>query len=1765
MTDVLGQGIFRLVGDADSLEAAFAKAETVARRAETTVTQSVQKTNQATSGLGKGVAPELDNATRATQRYAEKLLLMNAQNELSVGGYHALKAAIKGADVDALAPMIQRLQATVDKQTAAAASSAAWAKNLNLVGVSAKQANVALQQMPAQITDIVTSLASGQNPLLVLIQQGGQIKDSFGGIGNSLRALGSLLTPARLAIGGVGLAVGLVAEAYREGAVETDNYRKAIALTGNQAGETIGQLQGMAKAVSAATGSTQGKAAEVLTQLAGSADVAGNRLQALTDAAIRLERAGGPAAEETAKAFAALAKTPTAASLKLTEQTGFLTAALYEQIHALEKQGKTAEAAGLAQSAAAQDAEKKAKQLEAGLGPLQKAWRDLGDVAKGAWDKMVGIGRPESVQDQLAAAAAALAKAQKLSALPAFGSSPIASTQAGAQNYQSANAAAGYEALSAYYERLASETDKAKIKFSQLAESVQLPNKALADQVAQVRNLGEQGKLTAKEVADLEVRIRSLSQVNSISIATQQARLAAQQAIESAKASAAMQEAQHQREMGYATEIGFLTRVGELQIKIAEQEKARAESELKIARQLPAEQSGAATVKAQADIAAADIRLQVARKDAIDQVTEAIYRRKLAADVLMASEREQWRQETALAGVKTDEIIASFARSEQAYAFSLDNATFALERQTAAALLNDREREIAVRQLQVELELKRKIRSIEASGLSGADQSDLIEVARRNAKTASDQVVSEVTKTFAANGARQITDSLVSALENGFDSAWNYLRSLLKRQVLEVAVRPLVASFVGGVSSAFAADGGSSGGGSAFGALGTSASLYSAGSKIYEGFAAGFSSLGNTVANAYGTAYANATGGGLDAMLATNNAYGTAGGAGGAGAAFGTAASYAAGAAAGIYGGRAISGGYSAVGDSGNTAVNVGTAIGALWGPIGAALGGLAGGVVNRAFGRSAPEVESRQLRGTFSGSGFAGEDVTTILSRGGWFRSDKRSELISAVTGDLDKALDDGAAKVTEMAKTYARALGLPAEQFAAVTQQVTVEISGSAVDELSKKYGEALNKPFSELSDAAKRIVGTSEYADAVQKDLQANTDAVSRALGLFGNALLESFSSALRPLANVGETAAQTIERVGGAIVSVNDVMRNLGHVALTASIEGGKAALSLQDAFGGLSTLQQAASGYLQNFYTDAERANLTRANISGALADFGLQLPATREAFRSLVDAQDLMTESGRQAFAALMGVQDAFAGLTDVSKTASEAAKERAQLDKQLYELQGNTAALRQIERDALDESNRALYDQIEALKDQKTAADSAAEAAKKEAEAQRSLWASVDSAIGKFLSPSQQIEYGYTTTANSLRAAGVLADVPDLAGVLKGATRQQIFDFAKSFVELGSNSTEAKAAVVAAASALADLADRANELIRAGLQKQLDAITSQYGDVVGVLDETEKLTDAYARNKAEARSLREGLDNLLGRSVQTVQQALADALQGQRALQSYRGGSLASAIESARLGAMMPADRVAAMRATEARLFSGLASAADPVSLAQQLQSTIIDRIKLESSLQQDASGKQIDALKSMRSLAEDLRQFTADMRIGDSSPLSYEQQLSTARQLYEDTIAKAKAGDTTAQGALTSNARTFLDEARSYYASSAAYADIFAQVTGSLDSMAAAGVNLDPQIAALEAVQSSVDDGSQRIYEALTQVDSSVAALQTIKDSQVADLVKKAEEQIAKQDKIIEGQEAQIRQWAAIAAALQQQLERNADASEATLAQATLVSAGP
>ncbi|EJD6653618.1 phage tail length tape measure family protein [Raoultella ornithinolytica] len=284
---------------------------------------------------------------------------------------------------------------------------------LSKTGMSAKQTAWAMSMVPAQMTDIVVGLSTGQSPFTVLMQQGGQLKDMFGGIGPAIKGVGGyvtgLINPFTLAAA----AVGVLGLAYYKGSQEQDEFYKSLTMTGNQAGKTSGQLADMAARVSVAANSTTGAAASTLNQLVSSGKVAGESLERVTTAIVKTSEVTGLATEKLVGDFNDIAADPVAAITKLNDQYHFLTLATYNQIKALQDVGNQQEAARVATDAYASTMQQRANDIHENLGLLESAWDSLGKTAKGAWDAMLNVGREQTLADKLATLNENIAEAQK--------------------------------------------------------------------------------------------------------------------------------------------------------------------------------------------------------------------------------------------------------------------------------------------------------------------------------------------------------------------------------------------------------------------------------------------------------------------------------------------------------------------------------------------------------------------------------------------------------------------------------------------------------------------------------------------------------------------------------------------------------------------------------------------------------------------------------------------------------------------------------------------------------------------------------------------------------------------------------------------------------------------------------------------------------------------------------------------------------------------------------------------------------------------------------------------------------------------------------------------------------------------------------------------------------------------------------------------------------------------------------------------------------
>ncbi|MDN4060344.1 phage tail length tape measure family protein [Massilia sp. YIM B02769] len=271
-------------------------------------------------------------------------------------------------------------------------------------GMSAAAMSAAMRGVPAQMTDIIVSLQGGQAPLTVLMQQGGQLRDMFGGVGAAARALGGavlgLINPYTVTVA----VLGTLAYAYKAGHEEAVQYSRALIMTGNFAGTTAGQMADMAASMKEINGS-QGVSAKALTTLASTGAIAGANLEKFGTVAVDAQRVLGKSVEDTAKEFAALGKDPLTALRAMGDQYGFVTTETYLAVRAAQVQGRTIDAARIAQNAYADGIASQKEKVLAVLSVWERAWIGIKSATSSAWDAVVEFSgsRELGPEQQLAA------------------------------------------------------------------------------------------------------------------------------------------------------------------------------------------------------------------------------------------------------------------------------------------------------------------------------------------------------------------------------------------------------------------------------------------------------------------------------------------------------------------------------------------------------------------------------------------------------------------------------------------------------------------------------------------------------------------------------------------------------------------------------------------------------------------------------------------------------------------------------------------------------------------------------------------------------------------------------------------------------------------------------------------------------------------------------------------------------------------------------------------------------------------------------------------------------------------------------------------------------------------------------------------------------------------------------------------------------------------------------------------------------------------
>jgi tape measure domain-containing protein len=299
----------------------------------------------------------------------------------------------------------------------------------------------------------------------------------------------------------------------------------------------------------------------------------------------------------------------------------------------------------------------------------------------------------------------------------------------------------------------------------------------------------------------------------------------------------------------------------------------------------------------------------------------------------------------------------------------------------------------------------------------------------------------------------------------------------------------------------------------------------------------------------------------------------------------------AAAAVAAYYAGRAVSGGY-----------RVGTGSGLLNSL------GVAGGLVNRAFGR---KLTDSGIEGNVSGSQFSGNSFE--FHKGGWFRSDKtkRGEL----GADTNAFLSDSVAQMYSSVAALGTVLGTSTE---------------------------SLNT-FSHTFKLTLKDLSAEDQAKAIEKTLADISDAMAAAV-------LPTWEE----LANKGETAGITLQRLAAEYTAVDAVMNMLSITFGAVGLSSSAARSRLIELSGGLDAFAASATFFSENFLTEDERIAPVMKQVRDVMASLGQSAVDTKDEFKGLVLGLKLTESADQELYAALMQIAPAFSKVADYETSLAE-------------------------------------------------------------------------------------------------------------------------------------------------------------------------------------------------------------------------------------------------------------------------------------------------------------------------------------------------------------------------------------------------------------------------------------------------------------------------------------------------------------------------------
>ncbi|ENI5904990.1 phage tail tape measure protein [Citrobacter freundii] len=353
-------------------------------QAELAATQAAEKQSAALKNLLGSIDPTIRAFNSLDEQHAQLVA-------------HFESGRINGAQFEHFNGILnqtrERLSGVADVLPEALSRQEAAARR---AGISVGQYSAAMRTLPAQFTDIATQLAGGQSPFLILLQQGGQIKDQFGsvqgalsGVGEYIRSMAGMINPTTIALAGLVGTVGLLAAAAYSSSEQFDQVARSVIMMGGAGFASMQQLNEAAEEVAGKTNTSISSTVDTLVMLNDTGKYTASQMKQIATSITLMGKAGSDT-KTTMSDFGKVVSDPVKGLASLNEQYGFVDEAMMKHIIQLRKQKGEQAAVNEAINLFAGVMAKRAEETNKATDNIGQTWQWLNKTASDTFDD-IGI------------------------------------------------------------------------------------------------------------------------------------------------------------------------------------------------------------------------------------------------------------------------------------------------------------------------------------------------------------------------------------------------------------------------------------------------------------------------------------------------------------------------------------------------------------------------------------------------------------------------------------------------------------------------------------------------------------------------------------------------------------------------------------------------------------------------------------------------------------------------------------------------------------------------------------------------------------------------------------------------------------------------------------------------------------------------------------------------------------------------------------------------------------------------------------------------------------------------------------------------------------------------------------------------------------------------------------------------------------------------------------------------------------------------------